>query len=384
MRMGLQTLPPSLLLFCLPVNSLFLTSQQDVRLNGGRKGDDGALPNGHCPTSSEALPLRPINGFRQYEWDKYKRSDRDLMRRRSREPLILPSNASRTYFEGTAYAFAELASMAFCGTDGEAKLRKNDFECELCKKAGFQLKPSTISALKHDSTVVTIAKLDPVSDISQQEVNHMEMSSGCLVTIRGSIETEDFLLDFAAWKSLDTVPDCDDCQVHSGWWTIWKAISPQVEDGLAQLGCTRDGGAKVYFTGHSLGGAVATVGAYVSATRGFDVGAVITFESPRVGNAAFQRAFNNKLEGIPSYRITHRKDPVVHVPFMSMDYVHVNTEIFYEGTSLNGKVCTGTEDTSCANQYDNWDTLGLVTEHCTVPYITGCDICAGCGNPFFN
>ncbi|GLC58164.1 hypothetical protein PLESTB_001325800 [Pleodorina starrii] len=75
---------------------------------------------------------------------------------------------------------------------------------------------------------------------------------------------------------------------------------------------------RVIFTGHSLGGAMATLAAYDLAARktdGFFSGDVqlYTFGSPRVGNQAFMEAFNNMVPN--AWRFTNTDDIVPRVPY---------------------------------------------------------------------
>jgi hypothetical protein len=50
--------------------------------------------------------------------------------------------------------------------------------------------------------------------------------------------------------------------------------------------------------------------------------------------------------------VTHRKDPVPHLPFEDWGFLHVNTEVFYKGSKKEGfQVCndaTG-EDKRCSD-----------------------------------
>ena len=75
---------------------------------------------------------------------------------------------------------------------------------------------------------------------------------------------------------------------------------------------------------------------------------VYSFGSPRVGNAPFAAYFSKLL--VHNYRVTHYKDLFVHLPPHDFGYTHVNTEI-YEDRKGHYKVCTETEDPSCADQW---------------------------------
>merc|ERR1712224_527139 len=77
-------------------------------------------------------------------------------------------------------------------------------------------------------------------------------------------------------------------------------------------------------------------------------------EAPRLGNGEFASAFNKLLGGKhPSWRITHHKDPIVHLPPESFGFYHVNTEVFFGGESKWYKICDPSEDRGCSDQYWN-------------------------------
>ena len=125
--------------------------------------------------------------------------------------------------------------------------------------------------------------------------------------------------------------------------------------------------ASYIITGHSLGGALATLAAFDLSKSGVISKSkmqVYNYGSPRVGNYEFVKAFAQ--EGIPIYRIVNSKDPVAHVPpcikingkcsqgpqqpgLIWAPY-HVNNEYYYpDSTMKNGqyKVCIN-EDPDCA------------------------------------
>jgi hypothetical protein len=66
----------------------------------------------------------------------------------------------------------------------------------------------------------------------------------------------------------------------------------------------------VLFTGHSLGGALATLASYRYLRRSYHVLPVYTFGCPRVGNPRFV----NAMSELSLFRVTYAGDPVPHVP----------------------------------------------------------------------
>jgi hypothetical protein len=107
--------------------------------------------------------------------------------------------------------------------------------------------------------------------------------------------------------------------VHFGFEQGMDAIWPVLEAELKTL----SKGRTVWFCGHSLGAALATLAAdHYSKTRG-----VCTFGCPRVGDRAFAAGFNAKLS-TNSLRYVNNHDIVTHVPPPLFLYNHVDVRRF--------------------------------------------------------
>ena len=85
----------------------------------------------------------------------------------------------------------------------------------------------------------------------------------------------------------------------------------------------------VWFTGHSLGAALATLAAdaFAASEPPARYGGVYTFGSPLVGDRAFVDGFNARHAG-KSFRIVNDEDGVALVPPRFAGYRHVNEEHF--------------------------------------------------------
>jgi len=85
---------------------------------------------------------------------------------------------------------------------------------------------------------------------------------------------------------------------HVGFAMAWGDVLPQVETWAARL----PAGTPFVFAGHSLGGALAQLGAYDFASRkradgtAREVAAVVTFGAPAVGNKEFSDSYNGLLK----------------------------------------------------------------------------------------
>lgn len=147
-----------------------------------------------------------------------------------------------------------------------------------------------------------------------------------LVAFRGTEadSIQDIITDaqfaFADWDNLDE-------QVHKGFKDSLDLVWPQLMTAIKPLADR-----PVWFTGHSLGGALATLAAdrlVRERTReGLgELGGVYTFGSPLVGDRRFVDGFNSRV-GNRSFRFVNDQDAVTRVPLPLVGYRHVNTEHF--------------------------------------------------------
>eukprot|EP01105_Mastigella_eilhardi_P005392 TRINITY_DN17121_c0_g1_i1.p1 TRINITY_DN17121_c0_g1~~TRINITY_DN17121_c0_g1_i1.p1 ORF type:complete len:514 (+),score=95.45 TRINITY_DN17121_c0_g1_i1:60-1601(+) len=116
----------------------------------------------------------------------------------------------------------------------------------------------------------------------------------------------------------------------------------------------------ITLTGHSIGGAVATVAALSIFSDYGQRTTLITYGAPRVGDASFARKLESTIA--VRWRITHGTDVVVHLPESTAGFVHHGPEIWYPLSDYSGGlhvVCTGSENATCANGA----TLSLPADH---------------------
>ena len=65
----------------------------------------------------------------------------------------------------------------------------------------------------------------------------------------------------------------------------------------------------ILITGHSLGGAIATIFAADLISIGYDNTIIYTFGAPRVGNSQFTDWFWKYHKGV-HFRVTQKRDPI--------------------------------------------------------------------------
>ena len=148
-----------------------------------------------------------------------------------------------------------------------------------------------------------------------------------VVAFRGSCHAKDFIQDAKFGMSQLMVLDGrEDAFVHEGFLEDYIAVNvaviSQVRTYLAM-----NPQAKVWLTGHSLGGSLATLAAFSFSQKNLPVAGVITFGCPRVGNSAFRDIYNAAL-GDRSFRIVNQNDIVPRTPGVLMGYRHVGQEVF--------------------------------------------------------
>lgn len=115
--------------------------------------------------------------------------------------------------------------------------------------------------------------------------------------------------------------------VHSGFYDGFAEVEPLLVAKLRELSGT---GARIWVTGHSLGGALATITA-ARILRAIDEGAdlrlggLVTFGSPRVGDHAFASALSSRARerGVPIVRVRNENDAVTAIPSEVLGFEHV-------------------------------------------------------------
>lgn len=82
---------------------------------------------------------------------------------------------------------------------------------------------------------------------------------------------------------------------------------------------------KIVATGHSLGGAVASLAAAQLRNDGYDV-ALYTFGSPRIAGSKLSNYITNQPGG--NFRVTHWNDLVPRLPPIVFGFVHISPEYY--------------------------------------------------------
>ncbi|OJK04868.1 hypothetical protein ASPACDRAFT_1851828 [Aspergillus aculeatus ATCC 16872] len=158
-----------------------------------------------------------------------------------------------------------------------------------------------------------------------------------VVSFRGSSSIENWIanLDFIF---TDASAVCSGCQVHQGFWKAWSSVADTLTAEIASA-VTAYPGYSLVLTGHSLGGALATIGATVLRNAGYSV-QLYSYGAPRVGNTALANYITSKGSG-SNFRVTHLNDVVPRLPPRLLGYSHPSPE--YWITSGTGAAVTSSD-----------------------------------------
>ncbi|CAD7701910.1 unnamed protein product [Ostreobium quekettii] len=181
-----------------------------------------------------------------------------------------------------------------------------------------------------------------------------------LVCFRGS----DMLGDWFTNSMFTQSEDGPFGRVHSGF---LAALNEPSGDGtvLGRILATvapaaRESSLPVYVTGHSLGGACATLAAAYLHQRGVDVAGVYTYGCPRVGDATFAQEYDGGLKSV-THRFVNGEDWVTDLP--RTEYSHVGTSwVIRDGV-------VGESDDGPSADGQDFGLIGELEDHDTQKYV---------------
>jgi hypothetical protein len=184
--------------------------------------------------------------------------------------------------------------------------------------------PEAITSLQNDLRALGQADpgLESTNDPDALGFVVRETATGSIiVSIRGTQTPEEWVRNFTAIPvPFSAVPGFG--TVHLGFEKMWMRIRADVIDALGKLPTA----SRVTFLGHSLGGAMATIGT-VDVKRNLDRPTVdlATVGCPRVGEILFHRHFDNLIA--KAFRVAETRDIVPHVPPAFLAWLHVGLHI---------------------------------------------------------
>ena len=161
------------------------------------------------------------------------------------------------------------------------------------------------------------------------------------ITFRGTESARDILTDLNCIQiqmPLKNMKEDKLPQVHWGFYNQFSELKPEmdkiIKDYFEDYNPEIDNLKEIIFSGHSLGGALATVSAlnysYEYPDAEIDC---VTFGSPRVGDIKFAEYFDERIDN--SYRFVNDNDPIPCIP-TAWRYKHVKGCVWlYEDQVMN-------------------------------------------------
>ncbi|MCL1036198.1 lipase family protein [Shewanella submarina] len=140
------------------------------------------------------------------------------------------------------------------------------------------------------------------------------------MAFRGTDEPRDWLDNINAFSTKVLFGD-----FHRGFWNALDDIWNSLKDDYDVL--MRDSKRPLFITGHSLGGAMATIAAAKFIHEDIPFTSVYTFGQPRVMSRETSRVFNMECQS-RFHRFHNNNDLVTRVPARLMGYSHVGSYLY--------------------------------------------------------
>jgi len=170
-------------------------------------------------------------------------------------------------------------------------------------------------------------------------------------------------------KGTPVVFDSTLVSVNTYFWEAFKILYKPLKNKL------QDQARKYIITGHSLGGALASL---LAITAKEDEGrmwenpstSLITFGQPRVGNKEFAEKHDQMIPSLRKLRFVHNYDPVPHIPLWP-EAVHHSREVWISERILSlrrtwfWKVCSPGDPLKCSNM---WTFTPEMKDHSILSY----------------
>ncbi|KAI0223390.1 hypothetical protein L0F63_004634 [Massospora cicadina] len=178
-----------------------------------------------------------------------------------------------------------------------------------------------------------------------------EYKKEIVVAFRGSVNFRNWLSDFNFY--LTDFSRVEGAAVHLGFKKCADALRPRVVSALRRLRHNpKMRSYNITVTGHSLGGAIATLSALDIQSQlnmSWSQVKVITYGQPRVGNRAFAMWYNSLP--LNYIRVVNDNDVVPHTPPNFIGYFHINHELFITPKRTYLCLTNDLECHRCSNSY---------------------------------
>lgn len=190
-----------------------------------------------------------------------------------------------------------------------------------------------------DFSVVHNFRAKSMGGISEPFGFILESPQEIIIAWRGSSSTTNWLSNMnAAQKKFKYIKE--DCLTHRGFTDIYSSAREEILSILGTLSPEKT----LYVTGHSLGGALATLCAIdIAANSAYKSPRLYTYGSPRAGDPAFAKAFSSYVRS--SFRYANLFDVATYVPPTiyklprhEKKYYYTHVQTLYSLSFQNGTV----------------------------------------------
>ncbi|KAL1984371.1 hypothetical protein VTN96DRAFT_9232 [Rasamsonia emersonii] len=207
--------------------------------------------------------------------------------------------------------FEQYSAAAYCSANNEASagtaISCSAGNCPLVQQAGATILYSFNNIGSGD--VTGFLALDSTNQL-------------IVLSFRGSETLENWIADLEA-DLVDASAICSGCEAHDGFLSSWNSVASTLTSKISSA-VNEHPSYKLVFTGHSLGAALATLGAVSLRESGYNID-LYNYGCPRVGNTALAD-FITTQSGGTNYRVTHSDDPVPKLPPRSFGYSQPSPE----------------------------------------------------------
>eukprot|EP01097_Dermamoeba_algensis_P004154 TRINITY_DN275_c0_g1_i1.p1 TRINITY_DN275_c0_g1~~TRINITY_DN275_c0_g1_i1.p1 ORF type:complete len:305 (-),score=29.09 TRINITY_DN275_c0_g1_i1:29-943(-) len=257
----------------------------------------------------------------------------------SKQTTSAPTRSPMGYSEPEAVQLAAVSAATYCNV-AMRQLMQN-WTCVPCKKVSEVV----FRELVYNSKTETFGFI-------------ATRGTTIIIAFRGTVRTEEenIFSNIQVWRS-SPYPEFPQVGVHSGFWNSFNSVRFNLIQAIQRVSASLEGKvSELIFTGHSLGGALASLAAF-EYTRNLSKDArklpikLVTFGAPRVGEVDFANELSKRLT--TSWRITNWKDPVVQIPSRRLGFRHAQREIFYSHSMKNYTICADAkdEDPLCSDRF---------------------------------
>jgi triacylglycerol lipase len=172
-----------------------------------------------------------------------------------------------------------------------------------------------------EKQVIDVWKFDNLQFFHKDDTQGYAMvdAKRIVIAFRG---TEPILVDWLTNLDFDLAPGPFGGEVHRGFTQALDAVWTQVDRTISRF--RQNTPKSIWFTGHSLGAALATLAAARRRDADQRVDGLYTFGQPRTGDCQFARNFNADFK-TQTFRFVNNNDVVTRIPPRSAGYSHVGS-----------------------------------------------------------